>query len=1057
MDSSICVLGAIEARSVDGQPVRLVRVGQRRLLALLATRAGHMAPAPWLGETLELQPGALRTSISRLRSLLGHDVIVTRSPGYVLESSMVDAVAFEEEVLAARDADDVSAVTSLRSALARWRGDAYEEFASEEWAQPTAVRLDNLRVDAGIQLADRLIDVEQYGEAIAMARSLTHAHPYRDGPTLRLMRALDRAGRRTEALRAFQAHRQRLIDEVGTEPGQVLVAAEREIAAGRPHAVWSGHAQGEPVLDDAGPPATALGRQLDHRSGAGSVPPRLASFVGRSGEREGLNRLIDANRLVTITGAGGAGKTSLAHRVVTSRPEFRGNGVWWLELAMLADGSEVARALTDVLGIRSTGHEQAVDAVVHRLGTDEALVVFDNCEHLVDAVAPLVAELVERCPGLRVLTTSRVSLGVPGEVSWRVPPMAVGVDSDAVALFAERAAEVGFRVRDVDRATIAAVCGALDGIPLAIELAAARTRVLSPADVLDGLTDALWLLRRQAPGTVERQRTIEASIEWSVRLLDASTVDLLDRLSAFRGGFDLAAAIAVAGPRDRSSVVDDLELLLDHSLVRPAGTGVSRGRFELLETIRQFGERRLEKRPIAGDVRRVHARHFAELARREGGRVETEHEDDAVAALDRDLPNIRVALSWLRSHDTASFATALAELAPYWTMAGASPEGIRWLTQAIEARDPAAERLQARLLALRGHMLGNIGDFKAALADGRAAVELGRETGDDWAVGRALWRLSDGLSYGDLDTWRSVADEAMDACQTSGDRFAAAYMAVWLGVPYLNRGHFRTGAAALSEAEALVRASGNPSVASSMQAWQAQAAYYAGRFEEAIELSDATLACGGFRLPLQRVFIDRLRSGASLRLGLADPVPSFRALADDLLRRGEPFAAFVALDWDPRRCLLEDPDSAVHAAQHLLLTAPGGLAACSGNTSLAWAAIAQGRVDVARHHLGLARACGTPTTWPLHAVQLTLLGAATEIGSDPEAAMVEAQRGVAETTEHGQEVHRVTALRLFALAARLAGHERVADRRATEAASLLDRMGGADVFAPVLALEHRHA
>ncbi len=477
----------------------------------------------------------------------------------------------------------------------------------------------------------------------------------------------------------------------------------------------------------------------------------------------------------------------------------------------------------------------------------------------------------------------------------------------------------------------------------------------------------------------------------------------------------------------------------------------------LLETIRQFGASALADDGAAEATLEAHAHHFAAVAERNGVLVETADELRAVHQLDLDIANIRASLSWLREHEADRFVRTVAAVAPYWTMAGLTPEGVDWVADALDHLRDDTESLRARLVALEAHMLGNVGDTKAAIAACHDAIELGESSGDMWAVGRAYWRLSDGMSYGDLDAWAPVVEAARAACEAAGDRFASAYVAIWLGVPPLNQGDIRTGSAAIEQAIPVVEAAGNPTVGSSLMAWQAFAAYHQGRFEVALELADRALSGGGFRLPLQRIFVERLRSGASLHLGRPDPAPSFPLLAAEQFRRGEIISAMVALDWEAQRLLLVDPEQVFAAGERVLAGFPGGMTAAHAGIAMAWAALALGDDAAARHHLKLAADSGTASRWPLNSVQLELVRAATNLADDPRAAAAESATAIESADRYGQVVRGIDARRIAVLASRLLGNDEAANRQWEQVQAARRALTPADAFIPLVRLEERYA
>ncbi len=408
-----------------------------------------------------------------------------------------------------------------------------------------------------------------------------------------------------------------------------------------------------------------------------NLPTQLTEFIGREAELAQLHALLDDVRLLTVTGSGGCGKTRLALQAAADRVEVYPDGVWYVELAPLGETSSVAAALAEVLRVQDTADATLVDSLVGYLRDQRSLVVIDNCEHLLDEAASLVEALLRGCPPVCIMTTSRQTLNLPGEVTWRVPslrtPDPARVDTpdavsqfEAVQLFVDRAvrARPNFRVTNDNAALVAQICHQLDGIPLAIELAAARVRSLSVARIAAGLDDRFHILHGGSSTLLARQQTLEASIEWSHQLLNEDERILLRRLARFTGGFTLEAAEAVCGfsPLDEYGVRDLLGRLVDRSLV--VHDDGEHDRYRLLETIKQFAHPRLAAAGEMSDVLNRHVAHYAELASRLAPNLETGSQLIARTTLLAEHDNVRLALEhaatgdapgrWPRSPSTLS-------------------------------------------------------------------------------------------------------------------------------------------------------------------------------------------------------------------------------------------------------------------------------------------------------------------------------------------------------------------------------------------------------------------
>ncbi|MDQ3946361.1 MAG: LuxR family transcriptional regulator, partial [Actinomycetota bacterium] len=429
---------------------------------------------------------------------------------------------------------------------------------------------------------------------------------------------------------------------------------------------------------------------------ANNLPAQLTSFVGREAELTQVERLLAQVRLLTLTGAGGCGKTRLAVHAAASLAESYPAGVWWVELASLGPGSAVSTAVLSAIGLREHPSRTAVDQLADQLGEGRALLVVDNCEHVLDAVVALVEPLLRSTRELSVLATSREPLGIPGETTWRVPPLALPAKScpstpeslsayDAVALFVERAqqARPNFVVTNDNAAAVAEICARLDGIPLAIELAAARVRVLSPEGIRTGLDDRFRLLTGGSKRDMARHQTLAASVEWSHDLLNEAERTVLRRLSVFAGGFTLDAAEAVCAGQgiERLVVLDLLTGLVDKSLV-VADDDRAGVRYRLLETIRQFAGARLEDSGEAAPVRDAHRIFQLTLAAEAEERFLAD--DDLVLRLEAEHDNLRAALGWaLTGQQFDDAIRILVALSHLWFSRGLLREALVWFDRVL--------------------------------------------------------------------------------------------------------------------------------------------------------------------------------------------------------------------------------------------------------------------------------------------------------------------------------------------------------------------------------------
>ena len=496
-----------------------------------------------------------------------------------------------------------------------------------------------------------------------------------------------------------------------------------------------------PDLPERFPPLRAQGQ-------LGRLPNALTTFVARAEEMAAVRHLLDRARLVTLTGAGGSGKTRLALESARSLVGRFADGVAWADAAPIGDGGLVASCVADAVDVREVAGEPVLDTLARELRHREALVVIDNCEHVLDDAAGVIERLLRDCPGVRVLATSREPIGLSGESAMRVPSLA---EDAAVELFVDRAvvARPGFSLSPESEAAVRDVCRRLDGIPLAIELAASRVRMLSPRQIADGLADRFRLLTGGARTALPRQRTLEASVDWSYRLLSPAERHLLARLSVLAGGFDMPAASAVCGDEGQNGhVLDVLTALVDKSLVQADDGAGGEVRYLMLETIRHFARQRLADSADAAAVRDRHLAYFLRLAEDIGPRLERGDETVWLDRLDLDLDNLRAAFDWAeQSGDVERFLRLAAATWLYWEVRCRFEEGCARLRRAVAS---TSEPTPTRAMALYG--LGDMSlfvpDIGQVVASGEEVVAIGRELGDAVVLARGNTLLGWAASYG---------------------------------------------------------------------------------------------------------------------------------------------------------------------------------------------------------------------------------------------------------------------------------------------------------------------
>jgi predicted ATPase/DNA-binding CsgD family transcriptional regulator len=532
----------------------------------------------------------------------------------------------------------------------------------------------------------------------------------------------------------------------------------------------------------------------------------LTRLIGREPDAAELVQLVEDVRFVTLVGAPGCGKTRLALELACRLTDRYPAGACVVELAPVGAGCLVASSVATALGIDDPPHRSVEDALVEELSPKEILLVLDNCEHLLDGIAPLVATLVARCPSLRVLATSRMALGLEGERVWRVPPLELG---PAVELFGDRAG-LSAGEADLEPSTtrvVDEICRRLDGLPLAIELAAAWCRVLTPAEILDRLEPALPLLRSHARDVSPRQRTMEATLDWSYRLLPRAEQVLFEQLSVFAGGFDFEAAQALVPGKD---VLDGLAALVDSSLV-VAQPGPAKMRYRLLEPVRQCAEARLIARGAWDATRRSHADHFLRLALRSEVKLRRGDAGAVLGALDEEEGNFRVALAWARDQSDDLGLRLCTALAPSWAIRGRVNEGRTWIDELLRQRAGTDDlRLRASSLARASRLAWRQRDYASARYLLEESLAIGRKLDDSLGVARRLRSLAlVAMAQGDLDEAERLCEESVSLFRSHGDQYGLGLALAFLGMTLQLSGNRRRADTCVQEALDLNRANGS--------------------------------------------------------------------------------------------------------------------------------------------------------------------------------------------------------------------------------------------------------
>jgi len=766
----IRLLGPLEVEA-GGRPAEVSGSKRRGLLALLALHSGRVVDVEELidvlwGEELPAAPrNAVQHHVARLRAALGPEAIFASADGYALHGASVDALRFEELVQEARfalqEGDVRAGADSVSLALEMWRGPPLHGLTDMPWFSAEARRLQALRVDAFEEQFEAALALGEHREVVSALHAAVEENPVRERLWGQLMLALYRSGRQADALETFQQARRRLVDETGLEPGPELRRLQAAILA----------------QDPAIAPVEVEPRRR------GNLPAPTTSFVDRERELTEVVDLLREHRLVTLVGPPGVGKSRLALEAIRAFESEIADGAWLVELARAGEATDVIRLVARAVDAHGA---DPLARVIARLRDSDATLLVDACEHALEEAARVVSAVLAGCPQVRVLATSREVLHITGEVRASLEPLPLSAPgsiddagSPAVQLFAARAraARPGFELT-ADGAPIAAeIARRVDGLPLAIELAAARLNVLGLAELGAMVKRRLALLQSQ-PASDPMRTALFGLVEWSYDLLHADEKALLHQLAVHRGGASLASMVAVGSSLglDEATVTYLLGALVDKSIVL-VSFPADEARYDLLDTVRDYALERLAESGGLAAARRAHAQYFATVAEAARPALRGPDWQAWTSRLTRENDNLWAALTYARDAPEPDVAIRLgASLGWYFSFSEQVSEGRRFLELARAiASDDAPAWLWVELLASVCFLATEELDFEAAIEAGDRALALAATVPPSPVAAEARALLSLPLAQsGSQERAAKLAEEARDAAEAAGDHWTAA-------------------------------------------------------------------------------------------------------------------------------------------------------------------------------------------------------------------------------------------------------------------------------------------
>lgn len=795
-----------------------------------------LAALLWGDSTDEQARGSLRRALNNLRQQLGADAvfsdreIVQLNPGFPL---WTDTAAFSQ--IADRRSQEPAphSVGDLQFAIRNY-AELLPDFY-DDWISPLREEFRALFLDAALKTIERARAESEYKTAMELAQKVLTVDKANEAAHQHLMFCHSALGDRAAALDQYEFCKRALLEELGIEPSRETQQLYETIR-----------------------------KQTETKSTAArltNLPKPLTSFVGRENQVAELEYLVASQRLVTLTGAGGSGKTRLAIQIGHQLYEKYADGVWFVDLAPLTDPALVPTQVARVLSVQEQPQRDVTETLIQFLENKSLLLILDNCEHLVNACAVLAETLVTQCASLHLLATSREGLGIGGETVWQVPTLAVPderavaqwlMQYESIRLFVERAraANASFELTDRNATAITRICRRLDGIPLAIELAAARIRLLSPEQIAARLDNRFNLLTGGSRTALPRQQTLRALIDWSYDLLADKERIVLRRLAVFVGGWTLEAAehVTLDGQAGIGSdeVLDLLSHLVDKSLVMVEKT---RGetRYQMLETIREYAQTKLDESGEAVHVRARLFDFFSRLAEQAEPKLDGQEQQSWLARLETEHANLSAALKWSENKPEGS-ANGLRLAAPlwrFWEMHGHFREGRHWLEELLQANPHAPDSIRAKALMGAGTCAWRQGDYARATDLHRQALDLYRLLGDKQGIAFSINNLgTQAMHQSAFDQAKSLFEEGLMLAREQGNQRLTGYLLHNLGEVARYQGDFAQAARLYGDSLTLFEEIGDKWASAATLNWLGVVAQRQNEYEPAAAFLKQSLALG---------------------------------------------------------------------------------------------------------------------------------------------------------------------------------------------------------------------